>query len=90
MELSRAPVAKQRPLGAQEQAQMMRVCAFITLPTSLNGASPPSPAPHVSNKCKSYVNSKSVFILEAKAIACGQVMSVKTGIGSSITFVSVK
>lgn len=52
MELSRAPVAKQRPLGAQEQAQMMRVCAFITLPTSLNGASPPSPAPHVSNKCK--------------------------------------
>ena len=37
---SRAPVANMRPPGAQEHAQMTRACAFITLPTSLNGCPP--------------------------------------------------
>lgn len=48
---SLAPVAKQTPLGAQEQAHMTRVCAFITRPSSLNG-SPPSPAPQQSPSSK--------------------------------------
>lgn len=37
-ELSRAHVANFCPSGAQEQAQIMRACAFITLPTNLKGA----------------------------------------------------
>lgn len=40
---SRAPVANMRSLGAQEHAQMTRACAFITLPTSLNGCPPAEP-----------------------------------------------
>jgi hypothetical protein len=44
-ELSRAPVAKRRPSGVQEQAQMMRACAFITLPRNLKGAPPSSAHP---------------------------------------------
>ena len=40
---SRAPVANMRSPGAQEHAQMTRACAFITLPTSLNGCSPADP-----------------------------------------------
>ena len=34
---SRAPVAKLRLSGVQEHAQITLVCAFITLPSSLNG-----------------------------------------------------
>ena len=38
--LSRLPVAKKQPSGAQLTLQMMRLCALSTLPTSLNGGSP--------------------------------------------------
>lgn len=50
---SRAPVANMRPSGAQEQVQMTRVCAFITLATSLNGAPPPPAHPGNSTSATS-------------------------------------